>query len=87
MDGGVVTTPSRGFWTPNNKWEVENQGIAPDVEVESDPKAVREGHDPQLERTVEILLTDLAKNPVPEHHRPPYPNYHNGELPQAHPDH
>lgn len=87
MDGGVVTTPSRGFWTPNNKWEVENQGIAPDVEVELDPKAVREGHDPQLERTVEILLADLAKNPVPEHHRPPYPNYHNGELPQAHPDH
>ena len=87
MDGGVVTTPSRGFWTPNNKWEVENQGIAPDVEVELDPKAIREGHDPQLERTVEILLADLAKNPPPEHHRPPYPNYHNGELPQAHPDH
>lgn len=87
MDGGVVTTPSRGFWTPNNKWEVENQGIAPDVEVELDPKAVREGHDPQLERTVEILLADLAKNPPPGHHRPPYPNYHNGELPHAHPDH
>ena len=41
MDGGVVTAPSRGFWTPNNKWEVENQGIAPDVEVELDPQAVR----------------------------------------------
>lgn len=87
MDDGVVTTPSRGFWTPNNKWEVENQGIAPDVEVELDPKAVREGHDPQLEQTVEILLADLARNPLPEHHRPPYPNYHNGGLPQSHPDH
>jgi tricorn protease len=87
MDGGVVTTPSRGFWTPNNKWEVENQGIAPDVEVELDPKAVREGHDPQLERTVEILLADLAKNPPPVHQRPSYPNYHNHGLPAAHPDH
>lgn len=88
MDGGVVTTPSRGFWTPNNKWEVENQGIAPDVEVELDPKAVREGHDPQLERTVEILLADLEKNPVPAHKKPPYPNYHStSDAPAAHPDH
>jgi tricorn protease len=87
MDGGVVTTPSRGFWTPNNKWEVENQGIAPDVEVDLDPKAVREGHDPQLEKTVEILLADLEKNPVPVHKKPPYPNYHNNPgSPAAHPD-
>lgn len=88
MDGGVVTAPSRGFWTPNNKWEVENQGIAPDVEVELDPKAVREGHDPLLERTVEILLADLEKNPVPVHKKPPYPNYQNKSgAPEAHPDH
>jgi tricorn protease len=88
MDGGVVTTPSRGFWTLNNKWEVENQGIAPDVEVELDPKAVREGHDLQLERTVEILLAELEKYPVPVHKKPAYPNYHNPSgAPAAHPDH
>jgi len=88
MDGGVVTAPSRGFWTPNNKWEVENQGVGPDVEVMQDPKAVREGHDPQLEKTVEILLEELKKNPVPEHRKPPYPDYHrNPGPPAAHPDH
>jgi tricorn protease len=88
MDGGVVTAPSRGFWTPNNKWEVENQGVAPDVEVELDPKAMRAGHDVQLEKTVEILLADLEKNPVPVHKKPPYPNYHNiSGPPAAHPDH
>jgi len=87
MDGGVVTAPSRGFWTPNGKWEVENQGIAPDVEVELDPKVVREGHDPQLEKTVEILLADLKKNPVPVPKKPPYPNYHKGAgPPPAHPN-
>jgi tricorn protease len=75
MDGGVVTAPSRGFWTPNNDWEVENHGIAPDVEVEQDPKAVREGHDPQLEKTVELLLANLEKNPVPVHKKPRYPTY------------
>jgi tricorn protease len=76
MDGGTVTAPSRGFWTPNNDWEVENHGIAPDVEVEQDPKLVREGHDPQLERTVELLLADLEKNPLPKYKKPAYPNYH-----------
>ena len=88
MDGGVVTAPSRGFWTPNNKWEVENQGIAPDVEVELDPKSVREGHDPQLEKAVEVLLSDLEKTPLPVNKKPPYPNYHcNAASPAAHPDH
>ena len=77
MDGGVVTTPSRGFWTPKGEWEVENYGVAPDVEVELDPKAVRQGHDPQLEKTVQILLTELEKNPLPVHKKPAYPNYRN----------
>jgi tricorn protease len=76
MDGGTVTAPSRGFWTPNNDWEVENHGIAPDVEVEQDPKAVREGRDPQLEKTVALLLADLEKNPLPKYKKPGYPNYH-----------
>lgn len=83
MDGGAVTTPSRGFWTPNNQWEVENHGVDPDVEIDQDPKDVREGHDPQLEKTVELLLADLEKNPIPKHHKPPYPNYHNGKTSSA----
>jgi len=78
MDGGIVTAPSRGFWTPNNQWEVENHGVDPDVEVDLNPQAVREGHDPQLEKTVQLLLKELAKNPIPQHKKPPYPNYHNG---------
>jgi len=78
MDGGVVTAPSCGFWTPHDAWEVENQGVAPDVEVELDPKAVRDGHDPQLERAVEVALSDLQKNPITVHRKPAYPNYHQG---------
>lgn len=80
MDGGVVTQPSRGFWTPNNAWEVENHGVAPDVEAELDPQAMREGHDPQLERTVELLLADLEKHPIPTYQKPPYPIYRTEAL-------
>ena len=75
MDGGVVSTPSRGFWTPKGDWEVENNGVAPDIEVELDPHAMREGHDPQLERTVQVLLADLDKHPIPKHKKPAYPVY------------
>jgi tricorn protease len=79
MDGGVVSTPSRGFYTPNGEWEVENHGVAPDIEVELDPHAMREGHDLQLEKTVEILLADLEKHPIPVHKKPAYPKYQNGK--------
>jgi tricorn protease len=35
-----------------------------------------EGHDPQLEKAVSLALEELAKHPVPEPHKPEYPNYH-----------
>jgi len=75
VDGGAVSAPNRGFWTPEGKWEVENYGVAPDIEVEQDPSLVRQGHDPQLEKAVQVLLDDLKKNPLPVHHKPPYPKY------------
>jgi len=77
LDGGVVSPPSVGFWDPDQReWVAENTGIAPDIEVELDPKAVREGRDPQLEKAVEVLLEALRKNPPPRHERPSFPNYH-----------
>jgi tricorn protease len=75
MDGGSVTSPNFGFFSPKGEWDVENHGVAPDEEVEMDPKAVHEGRDPQLERAVAIALEQLQKNPPPSPKRPPYPNY------------
>jgi tricorn protease len=76
IDGGAVTAPRLAFWNPDGTWDVENAGVAADVEVEHDPKLVREGHDPQLEKAVELVLDALKKNPLPQHKRPAYPNYH-----------
>lgn len=75
MDGGQVTSPSFGFFNPEGKWDVENHGVPPDYEVDMEPKPVSEGHDPQLEKAVSVALEELAKNPVPEPHKPEYPNY------------
>ena len=78
MDGGGVTAPNGAVYGLNGQWEVENNGVAPDIEVEMDPAAWRAGHDPQLEKAVEWLLGELAKNPPREYQRPPYPDYHRG---------
>jgi tricorn protease len=77
IDGGFVTAPRWAIYGLKGQWEVENHGIAPDVEVELDPQVVRQGHDPQLERAVEVVLDLLKKNPPPSYPKPPYPNYHN----------
>jgi tricorn protease len=76
IDGGHVTAPSAAFWFPSGQWEVENRGVAPDIEVEFDPQAVRAGHDPQLEKAVAIVLEELRKHPLPHPPKPAYPNYH-----------
>ncbi len=76
IDGGSVTAPHWALYFPNGKWDVENAGVAPDVEVEFDPAAWRAGRDPQLEKAVEIALKELEANPVPKVKRPEYPNYH-----------
>ena len=64
MDGAQVTSPNVGFFTPGGEWEVENYGVAPDVEVDQDPKAVAAGRDPQLEEAVRIAL-DLLESRKP----------------------
>jgi tricorn protease len=76
MDGGIVTAPNHAVWNPNDKWEVENHGVDPDIEVEYDPEIVRQGHDPQLERAVQEVMLELKDHPIPEPKCPPYPNYH-----------
>jgi tricorn protease len=70
-----VTAPHFAFWSPEGKWEVENHGVAPDIEIEFDPKLWRQGRDPQLEKAVELLLEELAKSPPRQYLRPLYPNY------------
>ena len=81
LDGGHVTAPRDAIYGLKGEWEVENHGVAPDIEVMMDPKLMREGHDPQLERAVEVVLDLLKKNPPPSYPKPPFPNYHN-TLPQ-----
>ena len=68
--------PNQAVYNLTGDWEVENHGVPPDVEVELDPKAARDGHDTQLERAVQIALDEIEKHPAPKYRRPLYPDYH-----------
>jgi len=57
------------------EWEVENRGIAPDIDVDDDPQLARAGHDAQLERAVAYLMKELADHPAPVYATPPYPDF------------
>ena len=76
LDGGGVTAPKTAIYGLKGEFEVENHGIAPDVEVEYLPKEVAAGHDPQLEKAVSIVMEELRAHPPATYAVPPYPNYH-----------
>jgi tricorn protease len=50
--------------------------VPPDVEVLQDPALVAAGHDPQLEKAVELALARLAESPPKYYPRAPYPDRH-----------
>jgi tricorn protease len=78
LDGGSVTAPSFRFLDTDGKWAVEGVGVSPDIEVVDRPDLVAQGHDPSLEKAIEVLLAELAKNPPPQIEAPPPPRQDGG---------
>jgi tricorn protease len=70
IDGGGITAPSLAFYDLNGRWAIENEGVAPDIEVENTPASVIAGHDPQLERAVQEAMKLLAQQPARRVPRP-----------------
>ncbi|MGH7552216.1 MAG: S41 family peptidase [Longimicrobiales bacterium] len=74
LDGGSVSAPSFAIFNEDGEWIIENVGVPPDVEVEQTPKLVNQGHDPQLERAVQLVLDEIRKNPFKATPRPAFPD-------------
>jgi tricorn protease len=72
MDGGRLTVPFFRFFDPAGNWSVENEGVAPDIEVPLDPIAYNRGTDSQLEAAISEILSQLE-------------NYDSGVLQEAPP--
>ncbi|WP_088891754.1 S41 family peptidase [Leptolyngbya ohadii] len=64
VDGSIVTQPEYSFWFKDVGWSVENYGTDPDIEVEITPQDWRQGRDSQLEKAIEVALTQLEQQDV-----------------------
>ena len=64
VDGGGITAPDLAFYDVDGKWSVENEGVAPDIEVRNTAADMIAGHDRQLERAVQVALDALKQHPV-----------------------
>jgi tricorn protease len=73
VDGGSMIAPRGGFFTRDGKWAVENEGVAPDIDIENWPKDVIAGKDPQLERAVQEAMRMLKERPVDRSPKEPPP--------------
>jgi tricorn protease len=69
LDGGYITVPESSEYGLDSRWVIENHGVDPDIEVETDPGQWMAGHDSQIEAAVSYLMEELKKHP----HRLPAP--------------
>ncbi len=72
IDGGEVTAPNLAFFDEKG-YGIENVGTPPDIEVEQWPAQVIDGHDPQLEKAIQIVLDELKSNPPKKAPSPKFP--------------
>lgn len=63
LDGGFVTTPVEGSFTPDGKWLPDGTGFTPDYIVDEDPNAFVAGRDPQIDKAVELLKAEIKADP------------------------
>ncbi|WP_166332591.1 S41 family peptidase [Sphingobacterium chungjuense] len=70
LDGGSITSPNFGVFDLKGNYIIENEGVAPDIFVEQMPKDLLDGKDPQLERTVKLLLEEMKTYPYQEMKKP-----------------
>jgi tricorn protease len=63
VDGTLTTQPEFSFWFFDVGFKVENYGTVPDYEVDISPQDYRRGVDPQMEKALELLRSELKSNP------------------------
>lgn len=63
LDGGYVTRPEFSMYGLDSQWLVENRGVQPDIVVDNTPDQVMAGHDPQLEKAIEMVMKEMQEHP------------------------
>ncbi|WP_311668391.1 S41 family peptidase [Streptomyces chisholmiae] len=81
-DGTEITVPMNAAWFDAYGWDVENHGVAPDIEALRTPLDWAEGRSVVLDTAVRVALDLLERHPaarppgyrrIPDRRRPPLP--------------
>lgn len=65
VDGSLVMQPRHAHWVEGFGWGIENEGVHPDVDVETPPDVDLRVRDPELDKAVEVLLGTLRSENGP----------------------
>jgi tricorn protease len=71
IDGGYIIPSVFSLYGLDSQWIIENHGVEPDIKVDNLPGQVMDGHDPQLEKAIEVVLEEIRKHPKKLPPRPP----------------
>jgi tricorn protease len=75
LDGGYLNRPEFSrFDLEGKEWIMEGKGVEPDIVVDNDPAREFAGIDDQLNKAIEAIKDQLARNPVKVPEPPPYPD-------------
>lgn len=75
LDGGYLNRPEFSRYDVGGKeWIMEGVGVEPDIFVDNDPAREFAGVDDQLNKAIEVIKEELAKNPPALPPPPPYPD-------------
>jgi tricorn protease len=77
-DGGTILAATFRFMNTEGQWVVENEGVAPDVEVIDRPELIAKGQDPSIEKAVAMLLEQLKTDAPQPVRAPPAPSVFGG---------
>jgi tricorn protease len=65
VDGGMLTEPEYAWWDPKDGWDLENQGVTPDIVLDNQPTEVAKGIDAQLDRAIaEVMVLHAQRPPI-----------------------
>lgn len=64
VDGTITTQPEFSFWFSDVGWGVENYGTDPDYDIDITPDEFLALKDPQMDKSIELVLKSLKEKPV-----------------------
>jgi tricorn protease len=66
IDGGTLTRPESGSHSSEkSEWIIENHGVDPDITIDNDPSKEYEGIDEQLNKAIEVIMSQLDQYAPP----------------------